>query len=48
MDRSEFFVEGRKCPLTEIRRRKLSELEQYMRINDEKDIASMSEVECFK
>ncbi len=47
MDRSEFFVDGCKCPLTKIRRRKLSELEQYMRINDEKDIASMSKEECF-
>ena len=47
VNRSEFFVERRKCPLTEIRRRKLLELEQYMRIKSEKDIASMSEEECY-
>jgi hypothetical protein len=48
VDRPEFYVEGRKCPLIEIRKRKLSELERFMRLNAEKDVASMSEEECFK
>ena len=47
IDRSEFYVEGRKCPLFEIRKRKLSELDKFMRINAEKDVASMNEEECF-
>ena len=47
VDRSEFYVEGRKCPLFEIRKRKLSELDKFMRINAEKDVASMNEEECF-
>jgi hypothetical protein len=38
-------VERRKCPLVEIRRRTLHELEKYMRINDEKDVDSMSVTE---
>ena len=46
VDRSEFYVEGRKCPLIEIRKRKLSELERFMRLNVEKDVASRSEEEC--
>ena len=46
VDRSEFYVEGRKCPLFEIRKRKLSELGKFMRINAEKDVASMNEEEC--
>jgi hypothetical protein len=42
VEKSSFFVEGCKCPLVEIRRRKLHELEKYMRINDEKDVDTMS------
>ncbi|CAB3983541.1 Hypothetical predicted protein [Paramuricea clavata] len=48
VNRSEFYVEGCKCSLTEIRKRKLSELERFMRLNAEKDVASMSEEERFK
>jgi hypothetical protein len=32
----------KECPLVEIRRRKLHELEKYMRINDEKVVDTMS------
>ncbi|CAB4011260.1 Hypothetical predicted protein [Paramuricea clavata] len=45
IEKSSFFVEGCKCPLVEIRTRKRHELEKYMRINDEKDMDSMSVTE---
>ncbi len=45
IEKSSFSVEGRKCPLVEIRKRKLHELEKFMRINNEKDVDSMSVTE---
>ena len=42
LEKTEFYVEGRKCPLLEIRKRKLQELEGYMRVNEDKDVDSTS------
>ena len=42
LEKSEFFVEGRKNPLVEIRKKKLQELKGYMRVRDTKDVDSMS------
>ena len=39
IEKSHIFVEGRKCPLVKIRKGKLNELEKFMRINAERDVA---------
>ena len=44
IEKISFFVGGRKCPLAEIRRRKLHELEKFMQISDV-DNMSATEVE---
>lgn len=37
-----FFVEGRKCPLRDIREQKLEELKEYMRASTDDDLEAMS------
>ena len=40
--KTHFLVEGRKCPLREIRERKLEELKDYMRANANDNLEAMS------
>ena len=40
--KTHFFVEGRKCPLREVREQKLEELKEYMRANMDDSLDVMS------
>ena len=42
IEKSQFFVERWKCSLVEIKKRRLWELDRFVRSNAEKDVNSMS------